>query len=541
MERRKTPRTSIRKLAYVNFEPYNTGGVVTDVSAAGLRFHTVSPVQLGGVVRLSLTLGEMKQIEAVGELVWTDSTRQIGGVRFVVLPPAAAEEINNWLQNSASANAGENDAKSETEAAGPIAPLSGSPTESANILVAESVGVQGKMDGNTMDGNTDDQHNAPTVAVPAQTIPLSVPPPLPVPPFDPNARAPWVPPSPRPYSAASSIGPQSSEPQKGDVARGSTLPPHGFVLPGQPSTMPWITHFDPDPPEQKSAFARGLIAAVVICVLLAPVVWFGLHRYVWHSSSLWPVNSVASNPVSTPPDAAPTNAALPAPDLPTQANPADANSAAANPSAGNPIDTKSATAANPAEPEQSPSTQAPSAAPAPKSAANPAANSVEHSAQAPPAEAKPATKPEAGASVSSEPAQSAGAQSPVARSSIAASGPRDIAPDSLALASERVAKTPPAPTAEPENPGESQLILAWQYLEGQGGKPRDPTAASQLLWSAVEKGNLTAETTLANLYLRGEGVPKNCDQARVLLSAASDKGDPEAKRKLLELDHTGCH
>ena len=57
----------------------------------------------------------------------------------------------------------------------------------------------------------------------------------------------------------------------------------------------------------------------------------------------------------------------------------------------------------------------------------------------------------------------------------------------------------------------------------------------------MKKGNLTAETTLANLYLRGEGVPKNCDQARVLLSAASDKGDPEAKRKLLELDHTGCH
>ena len=141
MERRKTPRTSIRKLAYVNFEPYNTGGVITDLSTAGLRFHTVAPMQQGGLVRLSLTLGAMKQIEAVGELVWTDSTRQIGGVRFVVLPPAAAEQINNWLENSASANAGENDAKSETEAAETIAPLSGSSSESAKILVAESVGA----------------------------------------------------------------------------------------------------------------------------------------------------------------------------------------------------------------------------------------------------------------------------------------------------------------------------------------------------------------------------------------------------------------
>ncbi len=517
MERRKTPRTSIRKLAYVNFEPYDTGGVITDLSTAGLRFHTVAPMQQGGLVRLSLTLGAMKQIEAVGELVWTDSTRQIGGVRFVVLPPAAAEQINNWLENSASANAGEIDAKSETEATETIAPLSGSSSESAKILVAESVGALGKID-----DKTDDKHDAPAVAVPAQNIPL------PAPPFDPNARSAWVPPSARPYSAASSIGPQSSDVAKGDAPGGSTLPPHGFVLPGQPSNMPWITHFDPDPPKQKSAFARGLIAAVIVCVLLAPVVWFGLHRYVWHSSSLWPTNSVASNSISAPPDAAATNPAPPAPDLPASA---DANSAAANP-----VDNTSATAANPAPPEPNPSAQAPSAAPAPKPAANPAANSVAQSAQASPADAKPATKPEAEAAVPSEPAQPSSPRSP-----IAASGPRDIAPDSLALASDHAAKSPPAPAAEAENPGESELILAWQYLEGQGGKPRDPTAASQLLWSAVKKGNLTAETTLANLYLRGEGVPKNCDQARVLLSAASDKGDPEAKRKLLELDRTGCH
>src|SRR5579863_7545989 len=101
MERRKTPRISIRKLAYVNFEPYNTGGVIADVSAAGLRFHTVAPVQQGGLVRLSVTLGAMQQIDAVGELIWTDETRTIGGVRFVVLPPAAADQIENWARATA--------------------------------------------------------------------------------------------------------------------------------------------------------------------------------------------------------------------------------------------------------------------------------------------------------------------------------------------------------------------------------------------------------------------------------------------------------
>ena len=306
MERRKTPRTSVRKLGYVNFEPYNTGGVITDVSTAGLRFHTVAPVQQGGLVRLSLTLGAMKQIEAVGELVWTDSTRQIGGVRFVVLPPAAADQINNWLENSASANAGENEAKSETEVTETIAPLSASSS-------AEPRKVPGRRNPSALS----EKHEAPKPVCPRSQFPRKISP-LPAPRVEPNCASAWVPPSARPYSAASSIGPQSYRMrQKDDAPRGSALPPYGFVPPGQPSTMPWITHFDPDPPERRSAFARGLIAAVIVCVLLAPVVWFGLHRYVWRSNSLSPANSGASNPISAPSDAAATNPVLPAPDLPT--------------------------------------------------------------------------------------------------------------------------------------------------------------------------------------------------------------------------------
>ena len=114
MERRKTPRASVCKLAYINFEPYNTGGVITEISASGLRFHTVAPLQQGGVLRLSLVFAGMNHLEAVGEVVWTDSTRKIGGVRFVVLPPASADRIRNWLENSANANGRQTGPKSET-------------------------------------------------------------------------------------------------------------------------------------------------------------------------------------------------------------------------------------------------------------------------------------------------------------------------------------------------------------------------------------------------------------------------------------------
>ena len=56
-ERRKTPRISVRKLAYINFESYNNGGVIDDISGAGLRFRTVEPMQQGGLLRLTIVLG----------------------------------------------------------------------------------------------------------------------------------------------------------------------------------------------------------------------------------------------------------------------------------------------------------------------------------------------------------------------------------------------------------------------------------------------------------------------------------------------------
>ncbi len=92
-ERRKTPRVTIRRLAYVNLGPYDNGGVVTDISKDGLRFHMVNPVEQGGVVRVSILLGAANQIEAVGELIWLDAARKAGGLRFTVLPAGAAEQI----------------------------------------------------------------------------------------------------------------------------------------------------------------------------------------------------------------------------------------------------------------------------------------------------------------------------------------------------------------------------------------------------------------------------------------------------------------
>lgn len=111
---------------------------------------------------------------------------------------------------------------------------------------------------------------------------------------------------------------------------------------------------------------------------------------------------------------------------------------------------------------------------------------------------------------------------------------------------------PKAPEAANQNPrasanpprkatsgGEEDLTTAQRYLVDMPG-PEGHQKAMQYLWSAVEKGNLKAEITLADLYARGEGVTKNCTQARVLLRAAAEKGSSEASNELARLIRTGC-
>jgi hypothetical protein len=85
--------------------------------------------------------------------------------------------------------------------------------------------------------------------------------------------------------------------------------------------------------------------------------------------------------------------------------------------------------------------------------------------------------------------------------------------------------------------GTQELATALSLLNGQH---RDSATAAQWLWKAVEKRNTAATVLLAGLYLRGDGVQKNCDQGRVLLDAAADKGSKDAAGLLRNLQAFGC-
>ncbi len=93
------------------------------------------------------------------------------------------------------------------------------------------------------------------------------------------------------------------------------------------------------------------------------------------------------------------------------------------------------------------------------------------------------------------------------------------------------------PSAAAGQSGQEELASAEKYLNGGLGTGRE---AAPWLWKAVAKGNLTATMTLSDLYLRGNGVAKNCDQARLLLDAAARKGSSAAAQRLRNLPAFGC-
>jgi TPR repeat protein len=91
-----------------------------------------------------------------------------------------------------------------------------------------------------------------------------------------------------------------------------------------------------------------------------------------------------------------------------------------------------------------------------------------------------------------------------------------------------------------EQSGAEDLATAEYYLSGTPGRTRDSREAALWLWKAVGKGNPAATLILSDLYLRGDGVTKSCDQSRLLLDAAARKGARAAGERLRNLQAFGC-
>lgn len=184
-------------------------------------------------------------------------------------------------------------------------------------------------------------------------------------------------------------------------------------------------------------------------------------------------------------------------------------------------------AAQPTPPQQVPTPTPPAsqaAAPTPPStpapaAANPAANANTVSENSEPSNV-PAAK------------QTAPPEKPAAPEPTRERPPQTSVAASAPSAKEQAAAANTAAGAE-------DLALATEYLNGKRG-PRDSAEAAKFLWKAVGKENPSAILLLSDMYSVGDGVPKSCDQARLLLNAAVRKNVPQAAQKLRNLQSAGC-
>jgi zinc-ribbon domain/Sel1 repeat len=88
----------------------------------------------------------------------------------------------------------------------------------------------------------------------------------------------------------------------------------------------------------------------------------------------------------------------------------------------------------------------------------------------------------------------------------------------------------PKPSSKPQ-PGQQELAKALNAS--------DPAATAAWLWKATSRGNSDAPVRLADMYIKGNGVPKSCEQALVLLRSAATNENAPARNRLAALYANG--
>lgn len=107
------------------------------------------------------------------------------------------------------------------------------------------------------------------------------------------------------------------------------------------------------------------------------------------------------------------------------------------------------------------------------------------------------------------------------KTEVAEAQPPKVKPERVSRAKAKELAEPPAPKAAPGADDVARAISA-----------SDPATAANWLWAATKKGNKEAPVLLADYYSQGRGVPKDCEQATVLLRSAARAGNPRASARL---------
>ncbi len=102
-ERRGHPRRKINEVSYIDLRDGANGGLVLDISEAGLLLQSAMKVTEEEVSRLRFQLPASDQwIEARGKLIWVSESGKEAGVQFFELSEGARASIKEWIANGAS-------------------------------------------------------------------------------------------------------------------------------------------------------------------------------------------------------------------------------------------------------------------------------------------------------------------------------------------------------------------------------------------------------------------------------------------------------
>jgi hypothetical protein len=95
----------------------------------------------------------------------------------------------------------------------------------------------------------------------------------------------------------------------------------------------------------------------------------------------------------------------------------------------------------------------------------------------------------------------------------------------------------PRPTGDQAATPKPQTLGAEEMAKAKNAS--DSAAAAAWLWKATAKGNPDAPVQLADMYIRGNGVPRSCEQAMVLLKTAAAKENATARNRLGSMYESG--
>ena len=485
------PLRKPQQLVYVELGPYN-GGMILGICELGFSFRAVAPVKADGPINFAFALDGRTRLQGIGEIAWTEDDRKTGGLKFSNVSPQFRESLRAWLADDAlPKNAG----REHT-------PAIALPLDSIDRI--KSSIREGKTEAIKASSPPVAEDFVEEKSPEASSTPAA--PPLQKPFF----QKPIVPSQPE-LSPLAPVRPEARETPSIAPASDST-----FVLPK--FRLPSVS--DPAPPSPEVA---EIPAAPPL-----PQPAASSHA-IPHSFDVPSTDQTASYVL--PPRPAMAEYFVDESPRLNRAAAAGIISLALAVILGALVLSfrrevgetliRLGTRLAGEQKQPSPATQTP---------ANPVSSPV-HSDAAPAASA--ATNP------SPAPADHTPSSTGSSQSSAPPTQLRDVPAQSPPQQASTIQQIEDLPATEEGGSGQKEFEQAKTILKGNH-RQRDMQMAVALLWTGVRKGYVPAEVTLADLYARGDGIGRSCEQARVLLKAAVQKGSPEGRRRLDQLKRQGC-